>query len=437
MGNVETGANVKKAGFLMRHDPNGVTRHKAILNGRKLDLYKNETTPPQIIDLSQYKAIERCTGSGTSDDGALSFKIVPKHHSKKPIMLTAAPVQFEEWFKVVSEAIHAKPKRKLARQSPDRESQKPERGRKAGRANAEADEDDEEVKHDADALMKVFTETDGADIQRAVDEFESEVSNGQKDLEIKQLREQVQAMARKNQTEKQQLENSTRKLDRLRAQIAAIEERKRRKSGKGESDASESKAQGKEEANAEDGDGDEEDVFAKMQQKVLEDNKRLKMGSNYAAATNKSRTTQAVSRSSERERKEVCPQVPTRVEDRPQRERRGSRRSRNSRKQAEAEALRASMNAADDLHICWEFNCWSGCNKGRDCLWSHQWLVNEALHPWTGEKLPGIIERYLIDPGCMRDTDSFHNNGRNNEYQGEWDRNHDKRPRWQQDRARW
>ena len=75
-------------------------------------------------------------------------------------------------------------------------------------------------------------------------------------------------------------QGSTRRLDKLRAQIALtqdqhatkIDEHKRRGPKSGES-----KANRKEEASVED-EGAEEDLLAKMQQKVLEDNTRLRMG---------------------------------------------------------------------------------------------------------------------------------------------------------------
>ena len=69
------------------------------------------------------------------------------------------------------------------------------------------------------------------------------------------------------------------------------------------------------------------------------------------------------------------------------------------------------MDASGDLYICWEFNTWDGCEKGNDCQWSHRFLVEEKLHPYTGEKLVGIVERYKNDPSCMKDAKLFHDNG--------------------------
>merc|ERR1712087_315351 len=69
-----------------------------------------------------------------------------------------------------------------------------------------------------------------------------------------------------------------------------------------------------------------------------------------------------------------------------------------------AEALCATMNAKDDhATICWEFNSQEGCTKGKDCRFSHRYLVKEGKHPWTGKKLVGFVERYTNDPHCMND----------------------------------
>lgn len=399
MGGLQSNSRV---GYLMRHDAEGTMRRNyAILNGNKLDLYNDDKEPPIIIDLTLYKDAER-TSSG---DIGSTFKIVPKHHSKETLTFTACDISVcDEWVKDISLAMRGKPK---------------------GPAKSD-DAAEEELK-------------DGADIQRRVDEFETAVSNNEKDLEIKQLREQMRLQEIENAREAaelKRLQDEARKIKALREQIEADKKAYREEQDREDekkSELGETKGKGKEEV---------DDDMLKMQQKVFEDNKRLKMGSNYVAPTTKARTLRAAPKiAKRRERPQrvpepVCPVVPP-SRELGQRERRGARRSRSSRKQNEAEELRQRLNAADDLHACWEFNAWNGCNKGRDCLWSHQWLVNEAVHPWTGEKLPGIVERYLIDPGCMDNVESFHNNGRNNEYQGEWDRNRDRRPRWQQDRARW
>lgn len=97
--------------------------------------------------------------------------------------------------------------------------------------------------------------------------------------------------------------------------------------------------------------------------------------------------------------------------------------------EAEALALRASMYPIDERYVCWDFNSSKGCDKANGCWWSHQWLRDAARHPWTGEPLPGIVQRYREDPDCRNDTKHrFHNNGftyqwRNNEYLGRGDYN--------------
>jgi len=397
-----------KVGHLM-HNANGtMQRGFAILNDKKLDLYESPKEPPLILDLTQYKDIERTA----CDDATSSIKIVPKHHGKQSVTFTTINDEVDGWFERISGAMH---------------------GRKVKAAKSD-DAAEEELK-------------DGADIQRRVDEFETAVINNEKDLEIKKLKEQIRlkeienarlaAETKREQEEANRVEAMRKEIERATEKWKAEQEREEEK----KSELGETKGKGKEEV---------DDDMLKMQQKVFEDNKRLKMGSNYTAPSRSPRTPtktrtaaptikrrERPSTAPQQSRTEpVCPVVPP-SRELGQRQRRGARRSRSSRKQDEAEQLRASLQAADDLHACWEFNAWNGCNKGRDCLWSHQWLVNEAVHPWTGEKLPGIVERYLIDPDCMENTESFHNNGRNNEYQGEWDRNRDDRPRWQRDRARW
>merc|ERR1712154_601542 len=44
----------------------------------------------------------------------------------------------------------------------------------------------------------------------------------------------------------------------------------------------------------------------------------------------------------------------------------------------------------DQKNVCWEFNTFVGCRKGSDCKWSHQYLMKESTHPFTGEKLNGM-----------------------------------------------
>lgn len=84
--------------------------------------------------------------------------------------------------------------------------------------------------------------------------------------------------------------------------------------------------------------------------------------------------------------------------------------------QREAIALEklAAMNADDDVFKCWEFNAKNGCKKGNYCWWSHKWLANSTKHPWTGESLPGIVDRAMQDPDCDKDPSNqrFHDNGR-------------------------
>eukprot|EP01084_Bolivina_argentea_P269180 457413_1 len=44
-------------------------------------------------------------------------------------------------------------------------------------------------------------------------------------------------------------------------------------------------------------------------------------------------------------------------------------------------------------NICWEFNTFPGCRKGSKCKWQHKYLLKEAIHPRTGEKLNGMAVR--------------------------------------------
>eukprot|EP01083_Nonionella_stella_P314967 1136399_1 len=47
----------------------------------------------------------------------------------------------------------------------------------------------------------------------------------------------------------------------------------------------------------------------------------------------------------------------------------------------------------DRHNVCWEFNTFVGCRKGSKCKWAHQYLIKEASHPYTGEKLNGMAVR--------------------------------------------
>jgi len=280
---------------------------------------------------------------------------------------------------------------------------KAKKAQSAPRRPAPCDETVRLVKHDA---------VDGSDIERRLEEIETAEVSNEKDLEIKEMRAQLKAMAQQMADEKAQLQKDKEELRKLKAEEANREDEK--KSEEPATDK-ETKGKGKEEV---------DDSYGKMYQKVLEDNKRLKMG------------TPAREQAPRESRQEV--RRPRSSKKQAEAEKgKEQRRARNLVKQAEAEKLRAAMNKADDLHACWEFNSWNGCNKGHKCLWSHQWLVSAATHPWTGEKLPGFIERYMNDPKCCADVGIFHKRGRDNVFGGEWDRNNDKMPRWQQDRARW
>lgn len=105
-----------------------------------------------------------------------------------------------------------------------------------------------------------------------------------------------------------------------------------------------------------------------IMKKVLEDNKRLGMGHKYGASSSSS----VANGSNSKRRKD---------------KKGAADQKKKGQRYEEALRLKQGINASRDLDVCWEFNSWSGCSKDRECLWSHQWLVNEAVHPWTGEKL--------------------------------------------------
>jgi len=93
------------------------------------------------------------------------------------------------------------------------------------------------------------------------------------------------------------------------------------------------------------------------------------------------------------------------------------------RRNREAEKIRQGMDASwavGNQKICWDFNTWEGCSKGKKCTYSHRFFRDKLLtkdpkkqkHKYK-EHIPyvDIAERYMKDPNCMKDESIFHDNG--------------------------